>query len=88
MSLDNGYIIINYFFSTRSHQDLHFVWVIFRCTDNLIVHIDFVERIGNVVIGLHFDLCLEVILAQTGGHLDRFGDYMGTSYGDGGVFAA
>ncbi len=58
----------------RDQQHIEHVRIFFRRAHDLIVVADFFHREGNVLVGLHFDLTFEFVLAEILRHLNHFGD--------------
>jgi hypothetical protein len=63
-------------------QDVQHIRVLLRRTHDLIVVADFFHRKWNVLVGLHLDLTLEFVVAESLGHLNHFGDRCVAADGD------
>jgi hypothetical protein len=74
--------------ASRDQQHIEHVGILFRWANDFVVEAHFFHREGDVLIRLHFDLTLELVLAQGPRHLDDFGDRRITTDGHGHVFGA
>ena len=72
----------------RDQQHVEHVGIFLGRPDHFEVEADFFHREGDVLVGLHLDLALELVLAQGARHLDDLGDRGIAADRDGGFLGA
>ena len=86
-SLHRGLPLLHVLGARRNQQHIQHVRVLLGGTHDLIVVADLLHREGDVLIGLHLDLALELVLPEALGHLNDLGDGGVARDGDGGEAA-
>ena len=72
--LDRRLALFDVFRAGRDQEHVQHVRVLLRRSHDLVVVADFFHGEGDVLVGLHFDLTLEFVLAEVLRHLNHFRD--------------